>query len=449
MKPKDYIMNIHANRKFDRKNIAVANPVTQKQSDGESKFEFLDNRPEAIAQRKLIELANHSPQVNQLKAIHEMGKNSPQAAHLKVMLKQNTSTPIQGKKDNGIAQLFHSQKVGTNLGIVIQREGEDTLEEVVSSKEPDIETIQRNEKYYLRFALELRKMVRHEIPEEEMISIWDRFTSAMKRHEISLPNWGETDWGKKEARKNEVDTTEIQFAKLEAFRVDIQFLTELIENDHGEELQVNNVTLWSNFDIGRKAANNEDLNEKMGVTSGGTPMNKTSMGALLDLFAVGSTNDSNADIENINGDLLLANKNPYMQWGASFNFWSAVSANFAAKATGDVHVYVPTGTGTGSVFWMAELPELRKNPNVRNIFIHELSAKGREALAKRKTDIINQLELNTILNSPEAWTTSEINGLTVTGAGGVKGVSAGRLEDIGNKWNNWAKRKKAEPSQME
>jgi predicted DNA-binding protein (UPF0251 family) len=442
-------MNTHADRKFERKNQAVMNPVTQKQIDSESKFKFLDNRPEAIAQRKLIEIANHSPQVNQLKAIQQMAKNIPQEAHLKVMLKQNTSTPIQDIKDYGITQLSHNQKDVTNPGVVIQRVGEDTLEETVSSNETDIETMQRNEKYYLRFALELRKMVKREIPEEEMISIWERFSLAMKRHEILLPNWGETDWGKVEARKKEVDTTEIQLAKLEAFREDIQFLTELIETEQGEELQVNNVTLWRNIEIGRTAANNEDLNEKMGVTNGGTPMNRTSMGALLDLFAVGSTDGSNADLENVNGDLLLANKNPYMQWGGSFNFWSAVSANFAAKATGDVHVYVPTGTGTGSVFWMAELPELRKNPKVRNIFIHELSAKGREAVAKRKADILNQLELNTILNSPIAWTTSEISGLTVTGAGGVKGVSAGRLEDIGNKWNNKAKRNKAKRSQME
>ena len=434
-------MNTHAEKTSEEKRQAAANPVTQGQKVGESTLEYIDNRPEAIVQRKLLEMAHHSPLVNQLRAYQQMAYNSPQASQaskLKEMLEQNTSTPIQQKKANGITQLAQAPKVVDNHGVAIQRAGEeDSLVETISPKEEDLETLQRDERYYLRFAQELRKIVNREIPEEEMISIWQRFTSAMKRHEVLLPKWGETDWGKNETRKKEVDTTEIQLAKLEAFRAEIQFLTELVESEQGEELQINNVTLWSNIDIGRPAANNEELNVKMGVTNGGTPMNRTSIGALLDLFTLGALEGGNIDLENVNGDLLLANKKSYMQWGASFNVWAAVSANFAAKATGDVHVYVPSGTGTGSVFWTSELPELRKNPNVTNIFIHELSLEGNKAVAKRKAETINQLELQRILNSPDAWVTSKINGLTVTGAGGKKGVSAGKLGKIGTKWKRY------------
>ncbi|MEL0598883.1 MAG: DUF4157 domain-containing protein, partial [Planktothrix rubescens PR222] len=329
--------------------------------------------------------------------------------------------------------------------------------------------IERDKKYKERFAQELRKIVKREIPEDEMDLIWQRFTSAMKNNQISLPGWSkekgaEINWGYDEKRAKELDKTEIQLAKLEAFRRDIQFLTELVETDQGEELQVNNVTLWSNINIGRPAANNLELNEKMGVAGGGTPLNRTSMGALLDLFAVGALEGGNADLKNVNGDLLLNDNNSYMQWGASFNVWAAVSANFAAKATGEVHVYVPTGTGTGSVFWTAELPELRKNPAVTSIFIHELSGVGKVAVAQEKAKTIDQMEMQTILKSPQAWTTSTISGLklnekggkhladlvqfgglTVTGAGGGQGISAGKLKNMGNKGKGYKKPIKPEP----
>ena len=317
----------------------------------------------------------------------------------------------------------------------IQREGDDPT---VATKTPEEEAIERDKKYKERFAQELRKMVKREIAEDEMDIIWQRFTSAMKRHEVLLPRWNEINWGKDSERAKAVDVTEIQLAKLEAFRQDIEFLTELVETDQGEELQVNNVTLWSNINIGRPAANSRELNEQMGVAGGGTPLNRTSMGALLDLFAVGALEGGNADLKNVNGDLLLNDNNSYMQWGASFNVWAAVSANFAAKATGEVHVYVPTGTGTGSVFWTAELPELRKNPAVTSIFIHELSGVGKVAVAQEKAKTIDQMEMQTILKSPEAWTTSTITGLTVKGAGG-QGISAGKLENMGKKWKGYKK----------
>ncbi|VXD24518.1 eCIS core domain-containing protein [Planktothrix paucivesiculata] len=323
----------------------------------------------------------------------------------------------------------------------IQREGEDGLASAKTPKEEAFETINRNKKYKERFAQELQKMVKREIPEGEMSLIWQRFSSAMKRHEILLPRWNETNWGEDSERAKAVDVTEIQLAKLEAFRQDIQFLTKIVETGQGEKLQVDNVTLWSNINIGRPAANSQELNEQMGVSGGGTPLNRTSMGALLDLFAVGALEGGNADLKNVNGDLLLNDNNSYMQWGGSFNVWAAVSANFAAKATGEVHVYVPTGTGTGSVFWTAELPELRKNPSITGIFIHELSGVGKGAVAQEKAKTIDQMELQTILKSPEAWTTSTISGLTVTGSGGTKGISAGKLKNMGNKWKSNAKSK--------
>lgn len=60
-KPKDNTAS--ANR---RENRAVANTVAQKKNSGKQCFGFVDNRSDAVAQRKLQEMVNNSPQVAQL-----------------------------------------------------------------------------------------------------------------------------------------------------------------------------------------------------------------------------------------------------------------------------------------------------------------------------------------------------------------------------------------------
>jgi hypothetical protein len=65
-------MNTHANQTQENKSQSVANEISKKQSGGESTFRFVDNRPEAVAQRKLQEMANNSPRVTQLKAFQDM-----------------------------------------------------------------------------------------------------------------------------------------------------------------------------------------------------------------------------------------------------------------------------------------------------------------------------------------------------------------------------------------
>ena len=51
---------------------AIANELSEKKGTGEAIKQFVDNRPEAIAQRKLQEMANNSEQVKQLKAVQRM-----------------------------------------------------------------------------------------------------------------------------------------------------------------------------------------------------------------------------------------------------------------------------------------------------------------------------------------------------------------------------------------
>lgn len=58
-------MNTHTDKTLESKIQSVANIITQKQSGFESTFQFVDNRPETVAQRKLQETANNSPQAKQ------------------------------------------------------------------------------------------------------------------------------------------------------------------------------------------------------------------------------------------------------------------------------------------------------------------------------------------------------------------------------------------------
>ena len=52
----------------DKAQAAQAREDTQRQRSGQIDLRFGDNRPEAIAQRKLQAMANNSPQVKKLQA---------------------------------------------------------------------------------------------------------------------------------------------------------------------------------------------------------------------------------------------------------------------------------------------------------------------------------------------------------------------------------------------
>ena len=49
----------------ENKRLSPPNKISRKQSGSKSTFQFVDNRPEAIAQRKLQEMANNSPEAKQ------------------------------------------------------------------------------------------------------------------------------------------------------------------------------------------------------------------------------------------------------------------------------------------------------------------------------------------------------------------------------------------------
>jgi len=76
-------MNTHVDKIPDNKSQSVANGVSQKQGADENTYQFEDNRPETVAQRKHQGIANNSPQAKkaaQLKAI--IDNNSAQQKRL-------------------------------------------------------------------------------------------------------------------------------------------------------------------------------------------------------------------------------------------------------------------------------------------------------------------------------------------------------------------------------
>jgi hypothetical protein len=60
-------MNIHTNKIQDNKSQSVASGGSHLQSEVESAFQFVDNRPEAVAQRKLQGVISHNFSTRQLK----------------------------------------------------------------------------------------------------------------------------------------------------------------------------------------------------------------------------------------------------------------------------------------------------------------------------------------------------------------------------------------------
>ncbi len=83
-------MNTHVDKTTENKSQSVSQDQSQIQSGGESTFQLVDNRPEAVALQKMQAMANNSPQVAQLRAFKDMVNNS--------FSKQ--SPPIQKKENN-------------------------------------------------------------------------------------------------------------------------------------------------------------------------------------------------------------------------------------------------------------------------------------------------------------------------------------------------------------
>lgn len=87
-------MNTHADKTQANKRQSVAIDIAQRQGGGETTFQFEDNRPEVIVQRKLQEIADNSPQARKAAQLHAMTDNhSAQQEHPILKKKNKTGLP--------------------------------------------------------------------------------------------------------------------------------------------------------------------------------------------------------------------------------------------------------------------------------------------------------------------------------------------------------------------
>lgn len=89
-------MNTHADKKQKSKSQSVSNGESQIKSGSESTFQFVDNRPKAVAQRKLQEMANSSPQVKQATQFQASAENYSTEQQQPIQRRENT--PEESKR---------------------------------------------------------------------------------------------------------------------------------------------------------------------------------------------------------------------------------------------------------------------------------------------------------------------------------------------------------------
>jgi len=112
-------MNVHADKTQENKSQAVSNGNSKVQSSGESTFQFVDNRPEAIAQRKLNGMANNYS-VRQKQPIQKKGNNTGLPGNLKTGIENLSGYSMDDVKvhynSGKPAQLqAHAYAQGTNI----------------------------------------------------------------------------------------------------------------------------------------------------------------------------------------------------------------------------------------------------------------------------------------------------------------------------------------------
>lgn len=144
-------MNTHVDKSQANKSQSAVNGFSQKKSGAAYTFQFVDNRPETIAKRKLHEAMNKSPQALQLRALQSMTNNSLQTNQ---------------------AALLQNKAVSINDDSVLKREA-DQLGEMVAS-ESETMVIQRMIRDYPR-----RREVPNETEGYRDLGFWKELTDYL------------------------------------------------------------------------------------------------------------------------------------------------------------------------------------------------------------------------------------------------------------------------------
>ncbi len=131
-------MSTHDGKQPENKNQLVSDKTSEIATPGSS-FHFLNNRPEAVAQRKLQENANNSLQVSQLRSIQEKANSSPQAkqaARLQAMANRYSSQQNTTIQKQGNMKSSPQASGGTPEVFQLLAKAGDTIELEVKPDEP-------------------------------------------------------------------------------------------------------------------------------------------------------------------------------------------------------------------------------------------------------------------------------------------------------------------------
>lgn len=90
--------------KDENKSRASANSLTTQKNNSKSTFQFVDNRPEAIAQRKIQEMVDNSSKVAELRAFQN-STQTKQVAQLQAITNNHSVPRVQRQANNNIIQL--------------------------------------------------------------------------------------------------------------------------------------------------------------------------------------------------------------------------------------------------------------------------------------------------------------------------------------------------------
>ena len=117
------IMKTRADKTHERQSKAVAHDVAPKQRRNASDVQFVDNRPEAAAQRRLQAMVDNSPQVKQLKALQALmnqgtQRSKAQAPGSKQGAGAKGAEPVQRMLSVNDTDLYYTK---STLGLVGDR----------------------------------------------------------------------------------------------------------------------------------------------------------------------------------------------------------------------------------------------------------------------------------------------------------------------------------------
>ena len=142
-KQKGSIMNTRADAAPKKQSKAVAHHLAEKEHGGMAASEFVDRRPEAVAQKKLQAMATNSARVKQLRAIQAMADKSPhaqKAAQFQAMANKRKSLDVHQRKIKiESTRIEHEEVIDDPVGHAKSRipyyVGPETIvEEVLSTK---------------------------------------------------------------------------------------------------------------------------------------------------------------------------------------------------------------------------------------------------------------------------------------------------------------------------